>query len=274
MRPLLLALLLGAALLSGAESAPPALRVAVIGGMTMSGLWQRVGAAFESAHHIPVEVVVTGPKQVLDAYCREYPVDLVTMHASDTVSDLAADGLFERLTPWARNAQMLVGHRSDPAGLAGAGNLREALAKLAASEAPFLVHASGGTFEVFNALRTKLEWRLPPKRLRFTPAKRGFLRQTAELKGYTLFGAIPFLMQKQSDPQMRGFFFDDPALRRPYLAAIGSETRLGSARHARAEALLSFLTTPRAQRILQEFRVDGHPDHPVFYPIIPQTRRQ
>ena len=271
MRRLFLTLLFSAALL-GAEPVPP-LRVAVIGGMTMSGMWQQIAAAFEAARGIPVEVVASGPKSELDAYCREHTVDLVTMHASDTITDLAADGLFERLTPWTRNAQMLLGHRSDPAGLTGAGSLKEALAKLAASEAPFLIHASGGTFEVFNALRTKRGWHLSPEQLRFTPAKRGFLRETAALKGYTLFGVIPFLMQKQHHPQIRGFSFDDPALRRPYLAAIGSKTRLGAARHAHAEALLAFLTSPQAQGIVRDFRIDGHPGTPLFYPITPQPRR-
>ncbi|UFS62584.1 substrate-binding domain-containing protein [Sulfurimonas sp. HSL-3221] len=267
MRRLFLTVLFSAALLH-AEPVPP-LRVAVIGGMTMSGMWQQIAAAFEAARGIPVDVVVSGPKSELDAYCREHPVDLVTMHASDTITDLAADGLFEQLTPWTRNAQMLLGHRSDPAGLTGAGNLQEALAKLAASEAPFLVHASGGTFEVFNALRTKQGWRMPPEQLRFTPAKRGFLKETAALKGYTLYGVIPFLMHKQHHPQILGFYFDDPALRRPYLAAIGSQGRLSAARHARAEALLAFLTSPQAQGILKDFRIDGHPGYPVFYPLTP-----
>jgi len=271
MHRLLLALLLCVSALFGADMPP--LRVAVIGGMTMSGLWERIEAAFEATYHIPVEVVVSGPKQVLDAYCREHPVDLVTMHASDTVADLSADGLFERLTPWARNAQMLVGHRSDPAGVAKAQNLDEALAELTASGAPFLIHASGGTFEVFNALRTKHGWRIPPKQLRFTPAKRGFLQKTAALKGYTLFGTIPFLMQKQSNPQIRGFFFDDPALRRPYLAAVGSEARIGATQHEHAKALLAFLNAPKTQALLRDFRLESHPAVPLFFPLTPQPRR-
>jgi len=242
----------------------------VIGGMTMSGLWERVAAAFTSESRIPVEVVVTGPKRQLDAYCRAHPVDLVTMHTGDTVADLAADGLFERLTPWARNAQMLVGHRSDPAGVAEAQRLENALQKLSASQAPFLVHASGGTFEVFTALRARYDWL--PRTLRFTPAKRGFLQETAAVKGYTLYGTIPFLLQKQSDPQIRGYFFDDPVLRRPYLAAVGAETRIGRTQHERAAALLTFLTSPRAQALLESFRLEGFPDYPVFFPVTPARR--
>ena len=267
MRRLLLTLLLSAGLLASEPMTP--LRVAVIGGMTMSGLWQRVAAAFEAEHRIPVDVVETGPKTVLDAYCRTHPVDLVTMHAGDTIADLAADGLFEQLTPWARNAQMLVGYRSDPAKLAEAANLDEALANLTKSGAPVLIHASGGTFEVFNALRAAHDWKPSKGQLRFTPAKQGFLRTAAELKGYTIFGTIPFLMQKQHDPQIRGFFFDAPALRRPYLAAVGSETRIGVERHARAETLLAFLRSPKTQAMLRDFRLEGHPSTPLFFPVIP-----
>ncbi|MBN2721585.1 MAG: hypothetical protein JXQ77_02055, partial [Campylobacterales bacterium] len=87
----------------------PALRVAVIGGMTMSGMWQEVAKVFEETYHIPLEVVATGPKHELNLYCRTHQVDLVTMHSSDTMVDLAADGIVENLTPWARNSQMLVG---------------------------------------------------------------------------------------------------------------------------------------------------------------------
>jgi tungstate transport system substrate-binding protein len=269
MRRVFLALLLNAAALFSNESAPP-VRAAVIGGMTMSGLWQEIAEAFEATHHIPVELVVTGPKRVLDAYCRRFPVDLVTMHASDTIVDLAADGYVERLTPWVRNAQMLVGHRSDPADVASAGSLKEALNRLSASGAPFLVHASGGTFEVFNALHTALGWRPPEKRVRFTTAKRGFLRDTAEMEGYTLYGTIPFLMHKQHDPEITGFFFDDPALRRPYLAAVGTEDRIGRARRARAELLLEFLASPRIQSLVERFRIKGFESTPVFFPATPR----
>jgi tungstate transport system substrate-binding protein len=272
MKRMAIALLLNAAVLFSNEPVPP-VRAAVIGGMTMSGLWQEIETAFESAYHIPAELVVTGPKQVLDAYCRRFPVDLVTMHSSDTIVNLAADGYVERLTPWARNAQMLVGHRSDPAGIASAASLGAALERLGTSEAPFLVHASGGTFEVFNALRTDYGWQPSPEQLRFTTAKRGFLRDTSEMKGYTLFGTIPFLMRKQHDSELAGFFFDDPALRRPYLAAVGTEERIGKARRERAERLLEFLSSPRVQSLLERFRIRGFESTPVFFPATPRSRR-
>ena len=80
-------------------------------------------------------------------------------------------------------------------------------------------------------------------------------------------------MQKQSDPQIRGFFFDDPALRRPYLAAVGSEARIGATQHEHAKALLAFLNAPTTQALVRDFRLEGHPAVPLFFPLTPQPRR-
>ncbi|MBD3824468.1 MAG: hypothetical protein IE916_08175 [Epsilonproteobacteria bacterium] len=128
------------------------LQIAVIGGMVSSGMWQEVASAFSQESGIETQIAISGNKEELDAYVREHRVDLITMHSSDTISDLVADGLFERLTPWAKNAQMIVGSKSNPAHIEPNDTLPEALKKIEQSRSPFLVHPSGGTFEVANAL--------------------------------------------------------------------------------------------------------------------------
>lgn len=249
-----------------AEKKPP-LRVAVIGGMVMSGMWPKVADAFEKRYGIPVELAVSGPKHALDAYVRRHPVDLVTMHSSDTMSDLAADGFVEGLTPWVRNAQMIVGHRSNPAGIGRDDTLEQALAKITRTDAPFLVHASGGTFEVYSAMRTR--YRFNPDALSFTAKKRGFLNDMDRIKGYTLYGVIPFLMKKQSHPETAGFIFDDPTLRRPYLAAVGTQERTGPTQYGHARLLLAFLNSEQVQKLIGGHRIDGHEDQAVFFPVKP-----
>jgi ABC-type tungstate transport system permease subunit len=235
--------------------------------MVMSGMWQEVAFAFEERYHIPVKVVVSGPKHELDAYTRTHEIDLVTMHASDTMVDLAADCFVEQLTPWVRNAQMLVGHNSNPAGIDANDTLQQALEKISLSDADFLIHASGGTFEVFNAIHSRYHFNPDAGRLHFTVKKRGFLEDVARMKGYTLFGVIPFLMQKQSHPAMQGFVFDDPTLRRPYLAAIGTKKRLGETQHEQARLLLAFLGSTRVQELIRTYRINGFENYPVFFPI-------
>ncbi len=245
----------------------PPLRVAVIGGMTMSGMWQDVSKAFEEAYNIPVEVVVSGPKHELDAYSRAHKIDLITMHSSDTIVDLAADGIVENLTPWARNSQMLVSHMSNPAHIDANDSLKEAMQKISQTNSPILIHASGGTFEVFNDVSSF--YKLSPGQIHLITAKQGFLNDVAKLKGYTFFGVIPFLMQKQYHPDMHGFVFDDAKLRRPYLAAIGTKENIGKLQHQNAQKLLLFLTSKRVQNLIKNFRLNGFDKIPVFFPVKP-----
>jgi tungstate transport system substrate-binding protein len=256
---------LTAATLSAAQQTP--LRVAVIGGMMMSGMWQKVAEAFEERYHIPVEVVVSGPKHELDAYCRSAAVDLVTMHASDVMVDLAADGVVEQLTPWVRNAQMIVGHLDNPARIDANDTLKQALKKIERSGAAFLIHASGGTFEVYSAMRSRYGFNPDAQQVHFTTKKRAFLYDVAKLKGYTLYGVIPFLMKKQFHPDMRGFVFDDPALRRPYLAAIGTKEHIGQTRYEHARLLLAFLGSRQIQELIRSYRISGFENCPVFFPV-------
>lgn len=250
-----------------AANQQPPLRVAVIGGMTMSGMWEKVAQAFEETYHIPVEVVVSGPKHELDIYARSNEVDLVTMHSSDTIVDLAADGIVEDLTSWARNSQMLVGDRSNPARIDAGDLLDNAMQKIVRSNSTILIHASGGTFEVFNDVSSS--YKLSPGQIHLITTKHGFLDDVAKRKGYTFYGVIPFLMQKQHNPNMQGFIFDDKKLRRPYLVAIGTKERIGKTQYKNAQKLLMFLTSKRAQQIIKNFRIEGFDDTPVFFPVKP-----
>jgi ABC-type tungstate transport system permease subunit len=132
-----------------------------------------------------------------------------------------------------------------------------------------LVHASGGTFEVFNDLSSSYGFGQNSDFILFSTAKRGFLNDVAERKGYTLYGTIPFLMKKQHNSDLIGFIFEDKKLQRPYLAAIGSEKRLGNDQYQNAQKLLAFLTSNGTQQRIKHFRIEGHENTPVFFPIKP-----
>lgn len=260
-------LFLAAMGLQGADA--PSLRIAVIGGIEGSGLWQKIADTFSQASGIGIETVIAGTKHELDGYCRTHEVDLVTMHASDTMANLAADGFVEGVLPWARNSQMILAAKGNPARISREEPLEKALAKIAASDAPFIIHASGGTFEVFGELSHTYGFHLSDERLHFTAAKRGFMNDVVSENGYTLYGVIPYLLQKQHHPMIDGYVYDDPKLRRPYLAAIGTEARIGSKRHENARKLLAFLVSDETQQMIKTFRITGYDTIPVFFPVKP-----
>ena len=90
-------------------------RCAVIGGMTMTGLWPEIAKKFEAETGIKAEVVITGPRPELDKAMREGKADFLTMHSGDITTDLVADGFGVNMRPWTRNELCIVGPPDDPA---------------------------------------------------------------------------------------------------------------------------------------------------------------
>lgn len=248
------------------SAAEQPLRVAIIGGMVMSGMWQKVAASFESTHGIPVEIVITGTKHELDEYTRSHPVDFITMHASDTMVELVSDGYVEQLIPWAHNAQMIIGVDTNPASISDTESLPSALEKIKRSKSPFFIHASGGTFDVYSELTYHYSFNPEDQNIIFTNKKKGFMKDIVEQNGYTLYGVIPFLMQKQHHPRIKGYIFNDPKLRRPYLAAVGSKSRIGEEQYEKSLKLHHFLTEGTTQQLIKEFRINGFESIPLFFP--------
>src|SRR5262249_36733737 len=119
---------------------PQTIRRAVIGGMIETGLWPELVARYERLTGNKVELAVSGPKpQIVDAF-RKGGIDLITVHASDAMVNLVADGLAVDPQPWARNDLVIVGPGDDPAHVRGERDAIAALRKIFAAKAPLLVH--------------------------------------------------------------------------------------------------------------------------------------
>src|SRR5258706_13873573 len=75
------------------------IRVGVIGGMTMTGMWQELAAKFAADTGWEAILVITGPKDLISAPFKRGEIDLLTMHSSDQTTDLVANGFGENLRP-------------------------------------------------------------------------------------------------------------------------------------------------------------------------------
>src|SRR6516162_5979324 len=130
-------------------------RCAVIGGMTMTGLWQEIAKRFEAKTGYKIEVVATGPRPGLDEAMRAGKVDLLTMHSGDITTDLVADGYGVDMRPWTRNELCIVGPPDDPAHVRGMTNGAAALRKIQEANARFVDFQGIGRRELVHNL-----WRL------------------------------------------------------------------------------------------------------------------
>lgn len=125
-------------------------RVAVVSGMTLSGMWQVLSARFTADTGWPVELVVSGPKDTLAAAFRQGKADLLTMHSSGQATDLVADGYARNLRPWARNEHAILGPAADRAGIQGGHDGAAALSRIAETCSPSVDFAGPGSRDVVH----------------------------------------------------------------------------------------------------------------------------
>jgi tungstate transport system substrate-binding protein len=270
-------LALAGASAAGAESPPPqaapasgvTVRCAVIGGMIDTGLWPEVARRFEQETGHRVEVVAQGPKHVISAAFLRGDADLITMHASDTIINLVADGHGVDPQPWARNDLLLVGPASDPAGIRGEKDAVAALRRIVDSGAKLLMHSSLGTNEVLHDLLAAGEIELDPGNVISLPLDRHreMLKRANEQQAYTLVGRIPFLNAKIARHESVIMVQGDPRLRRPYVVVVARHDAPAAPRHAAAVALAQYLRRAETQAWLAQFGRGQLDDQPLFFPV-------
>ncbi|MGD9724584.1 MAG: substrate-binding domain-containing protein [Pirellulales bacterium] len=250
-------------------------RAAIIGGMTDTGFWQELSARFEKASGISVEVVATGPKHETADVLQRGAADLLTMHASDTVINLVADGYGVDPQPWARNDLLLVGPASDPAKIKGMTDAVAALRRIVEGRAKLLVHRSLGANEVLYDLLADGALELSPEHTVMLPSDRHrqLLKRAAAENAYAIVGRIPFLNGKIASEGLEIMVQGDPRMRRPYVVIVGTVSPPGDARREAARQLALFMRSPDTQRWIAEFGRGALDERPLFFSVVlPPTK--
>ena len=275
MKYFILPIVVFVALLGFLISRPPKLperkviRVAVIGGMTMTGMWQALTAEFEAETNYKVEVVATGPKQILAEAFRKGEADLLTMHSSDTTTDLVADGYGINIHPWTRNQLVIVGPPSDPAHIKGMHDGAAALKRIAETQSPFVDHYSNGAREVAHKIWGKAgvvphgDWLIKDE----SSYPQGILEYAAAHHAYVIVGRIPVIQGKMPSGGMEIMVEDDPDMVRPYMVMEANPAKFPKTNIAGAHALADYLISERAKVFLRTFGSRQPDGIPLFHPL-------
>ena len=264
-------LLLGGACGRKGESPanPKLVRCAVIGGMTMTGLWPEIAKRFEAETGYKSEVVITGPRPELDKAMREGKVDLLTMHSGDITTDLVADGFGVNMRPWTRNELCVVGPPEDPARVRGLTNGATALRKIAEAKAPFVDFQGIGSRELAHNLwrlagvEPKGDWVLRDD----TVSKWNILQFARSNHAYVVVGYIPAQTGKMFAEGMEILVKGDPIMRRPFIVMETNPKRFPQVNHAGAKALSDFLLSAKTQDFLLQFGRQTNGSGPLFFPV-------
>ena len=253
--------------------APPVdshvVRCAVIGGMTMTGLWPEIAKMFEAQSGYRVVVVATGPRPILDAALRAGKVDLLTMHSGDITTDLVADGYGVRMRPWTRNELCIVGPPDDSAHIRGMTNGAAALRKIAETRSPFVDFEGIGSRELVHTLwrlagiEPRGDWLIKDE----TVSRWNILQFARAHNAYVVVGYIPAQMGKMPAAGMEVLVRGDPVMRRPFIFMEANPKRVPNVNYTGARALSDFLLSSKVQDFLLEFGRQTNGPGPLFFPI-------
>lgn len=231
------------------------IRVAVIGGMTMTGMWQELAAKFEADTGWKTELVATGPKAVLTEPFMRGEVDLLTMHSSDQTTDLVANGFGTNLRPWARNEHTIVGPANDPAGIRGMKDGAEALKKIAAARAPFVDFYGPGSRELTHklwqraGLKPEGDWVLKDE----SASPQEIVAFAEKKNAYVVVGRIPVTSGKMPSGKMEVLVQGDPEMRRPYVVIEADAKKFPKVNAEGARVLADWLTGEKGQTFIVDY---------------------
>jgi tungstate transport system substrate-binding protein len=254
---------------TNAPANPKIVRCAVIGGMTMTGLWPEITKMFEAETGYKLELVVTGPRPILDAAMRAGRVDFLTMHSGDISTDLVADGFGINMRPWTRNELCIVGPPEDPAHIRGMTNGAAALRKIAEAKAHFVDFEGIGSRELVHTLwrladlEPKGDWIIKDDSV----SKWNILQFARTNDAYVVVGSIPAQTGKMPASGMEILVQGDPVMRRPFIVMEANPKKFPQANYAGAKALSDFLFSEKVQSFLLEFSGQAQGPGPIFFPV-------
>jgi len=251
-----LLLLVPLALASCGRSEPAGgrkLRVATTTSLEDSGLLGELLPAFEKKTGYQLDVRAVGSGKALQLL-RDGAADVAITHAAaEEQAAVAAGGIGAR-TPFMHNEFVVVGPRDQVGVVAGAGDVREALRRVAASGRKFVSRGDGsGTHQREAAL-----WKAAGISatsgfvVRANAGMGATLARASEDGAFTLADRSTFLA-KQKSLELAIVFHGDAALRNTYAVL---EPKAGSASNARgAHALTEYLTSTEGRALIGAFGV-------------------
>lgn len=247
---ILLALCLATGEAAQDTSAEARVKVAVVGGLVLSGVWPALAKRAGKATGLVIETVAAAPKEGVVPIFRDGEADLLLIHGSDETYGLLAAGVAAPLRAWAMNEHVIVGPNDDPAKVAEAADAAEAMRRIVAADAPLIGFRDPGSFGIVHGLFRSLGLRPGPRQQLYDDAEspQQVLRSAADNHGYAVVGHIPVAFGKMPSKGMAVLLKGDPAMRRVYVVVEPGPRHPANTRQRElARQLADYLVSPAGQ---------------------------
>ena len=228
-----------------------------------SGLLAVLDPIFEKKHGVRLDVIAVGTGKAL-RIGGNGDVDVVFVHAPTAELKYVASGDFIDRAAVMHNDFVIVGPENDPAGIASAKTVVEALRKIAKSKSPFISRGDdSGTHKI-----EKIMWKtagIEPKGDWNQAAGQGMgavLRIADDKQAYALAdrGTQIAYSEKMS---LKVKFEGDAALFNPYHVMAVNPEKHKHVRYDLAKKYIRFVTGKEGQSIIESFKKEGQQ---LFYP--------
>lgn len=255
------ALLLLTAFTAGAATD---LRLATTTSTDNSGLLKYILPKFEAVYGAKVKVIAVGTGKALKLG-ENGDVDVVMVHARPSEDKFVEAGHGVNRRDVMYNDFIIVGPKSDPAGLKGMKDPVAAFKKIAAHHALFV---SRGDDSGTNK-KEKIYWKdagISPKGRWYISAGQGMgavLTMSGQKQAYTLTDRATYLTYK-SKTGLEVLVEGDPKLFNPYGVIAVNPKKYPDVNYMGSMAFIAWLTSPQGQKMIGEFKRYGvqlfHPD--------------
>ncbi len=237
-----------------------AVDVAVVGGLSLCGVWPRLAQSAGRHLGLGVRTAVAAPKEGVVPAMAQGRAQLLLIHASDEAMSLEAAGLASAARVWGWNEHVFAGPSRDPAGVRGAADGVDAMRRIVASGAPFIALRDPGSYTVVQRLWRRAGIRPDARWLRADtgPRPQAVLQLAAELQAYAVVGHIPLRFGKMGAPGIEPLLHGDPLMRRPYvLLAPGPRHPADAGQRRSARRLAEYLLSAQGQQALALANADA-----------------
>ena len=267
-------LLMGLLVACGPQE-PEVLRLATTTSTADSGLLDAILPGFEATHNARVDVVAVGTGQAIELG-QAGDADVILVHARAREDAFVAEGHGLARYDVMYNDFILVGPTDDPAGVNGVTLAAEALATIAAANAPFASRGDdSGTHTKELSLWETAGVTPDPAGGWYYSLGQGMgetLTFANEAGAYTLTDRGTFLSMSDSLPNLMvvvgGDSIEanaDPALLNPYGVIPVNPNKSDAINDEPAQSFVEWITSPAVQEQIGQFGVDTF-GQPLFYP--------
>ncbi|HOF94665.1 MAG TPA: substrate-binding domain-containing protein [Clostridia bacterium] len=236
------------------------LRVSTTTSVNDSGLLPYLQPIFEADTGFKLEITSAGTGAAIEKG-RTGDADILLVHAKSSEEEFISQGFSEKRIPFMHNYFVIVGPADDPAGVKGASNAVEAFGLIAKTEGVKFVSRGDKSGTHTAELKLWAAAAIEPEGEDFyVSTGQGMgtsLNIAAEQQAYILTDKATYLAHAKRE-ELKLLLEESPDLKNTYSLLIISKDKWPETNVAGAEALVSWLTSDKAKKLIADFGVEEY----------------